>query len=179
MKREKLKQLYEVTWERDEKNGRPRRRTRYVGKRYALDLEARNRLRPPLAAAAALGVAAFLAGGLINSQGSHCLWVLPFYALCALPLFYFALAVARIARLKAEIDEIALEESLGSARRSAGGLAALGALWTAADAVFLLGTGPAPLGQELLFLACGAACAAAGGLALRLLRGLTPREIPR
>ena len=90
MKREKYKQLFEVTWEKNEKTGKPRRVARYVGKRYAVDLAQRNRLRPWLLGEAAVTVAAFLAGGLINSMGSHCPWVMPFYGLfhSANTLFY-------------------------------------------------------------------------------------------
>ena len=100
MKREKYKQLFEVTWEKNEKTGKPRRVARYVGKRYAVDPAQRNRLRPWLLGEAAVAVAAFLAGGLINSMGSHCPWVMPFYGLSILPILYFTLAAVRVARLK-------------------------------------------------------------------------------
>ena len=136
MKREKYKQLFEVTWEKNEKTGKPRRVARYVGKRYAVDLAQRNRLRPWLLGEAAVAVAAFLAGGLINSMGSHCPWVMPFYGLSILPMLYFTLAAVRVARLKPVVDEIALDGSVLSARRCAAGMLVLGGLWTAADAVF-------------------------------------------
>ena len=136
MKREKYKQLFEVTWEKNEKTGKPRRVARYVGKRYAVDLAQRNRLRPWLLGEAAVTVAAFLAGGLINSMGSHCPWVMPFYGLSILPILYFTLAAVRVARLKPVVDEIALDGSVFSARRCAAGMLVLGGLWTAADVVF-------------------------------------------
>lgn len=180
MKREKYKQLFEVTWEKNEKTGKPRRVARYVGKRYAVDPAQRNRLRPWLLGEAAVAVAAFLAGGLINSMGSHCPWVMPFYGLSILPILYFTLAAVRVARLKPVVDEIALDGSVFSARRCAAGMLVLGGLWTAADAVFLLYYGSAgQLGRELAFLAGGLAIAVAGGLVLRQLKALQPQEIPQ
>lgn len=180
MRREKFNKLFDVTWEKDEKTGKPKRKARYTGKYYAVDRAERNRARPWLLGAAGVAAAAFLAGGLINNLGSHCVWVMPFYALSILPVIYFTLAAVRIARLRAVIDEIALDDSVHSARRSAVGLTALGGLWTLTEIVFLVYYGPmGQLGRELGFLACGLACAGAGALALRRLKDLPVREIPR
>lgn len=180
MKRDKFNKLYEVTWERNEKTGKPKRVARYIGKYYAVDRTQRDRLRPWMLAEAAVAEAAFLAGGLINTLGSHCMWVFPFYALSILPTIYFTIASIRIFRLKPVVDEIALDGSVLSARRCAAGMLILGGLWTAADVVFLLYYGSAgQLGRELAFLAGGLAIAVAGGLALRQLKALQPQEIPQ
>ena len=180
MKRDKFNKLYEVTWEKNEKTGKPKRVARYIGKYYAVDLAQRDRLRPWMLGEAAVAEAAFLAGGLINTLGSHCMWVCPFYALSILPTIYFTIASIRIFRLKPVVDEIALDGSVLSARRCAAGLAILGGLWTVADMIFLLSYGSAgQLGRELAFLACGLASTAAGGLALRQLKGFAVQEVSR
>lgn len=180
MKREQYNKLFDITWETDEKTGKPKRVARYIGKHYAVDLAERDRARPWLLGAAAVAVAAFLTGGLVNNLGSHCVWVLPFYVLSILPTIYFTLAAVRIARLKAVIDEIVLDGSVLSAQRNAVGLTALGGLWAAADIVFLLYYGFAgEMGRELAFLACGLACAGAGIVSLRRLKIFQVREIPQ
>lgn len=180
MKRDKFNKLYEVTWEKNEKTGKPKRVARYIGKYYAVDLAQRDRLRPWMLGEAAVAEAAFLAGGLINTLGSHCMWVFPFYALSILPTIYFTIAAIRIFRLKPVVDEIAMDGSVLSARRCAAGLAILGGLWTVADMIFLFSYGSVgQLGRELVFLACGLASAAAGGLALRQLKGFAVQEVFR
>lgn len=180
MRRDKFNKLYEVTWEKNEKTGKPKRVAHYIGKYYAVDLAQRDRLRPWMLGEAAVAEAAFLAGGLINNLGSHCMWVFPFYVLSILPTIYFTIASIRISRLKPVVDEVALDGSVLSAQRCAAGLAALGGLWTVADIIFLFSYGPAgQLGRELAFLACGLASAAVGVLALRQLKALTVQEVSR
>lgn len=80
-------------------------------------------------------------------------------------------------RAGSELTEIDLTDGLRSGRRSAVGLTALGALWTAGCAVFLL-TGGAPFNwAEAAFLVGGAAVALCGAFIGRLLRSLHPEEL--
>ncbi|MFR3923267.1 MAG: hypothetical protein ACLTYN_16265 [Dysosmobacter welbionis] len=102
MKREKYKQLFGSG--RKTKKPQAQALARYVGKRYAVDPAQRNWLRPWL-----LGRPRWpwrhSGRGLINSMGSHCPWVMPFYGLSILPIL--SLAAVRVARLKPVVDEIA------------------------------------------------------------------------
>ena len=100
MKREKFNKLFEMGWEENPKNGKPKRVARYIGKYYRVELAARDRGRPWLIAEGVAALALFQVGGLVNNLGSHCAWVVPFYAVTALPVFYFLLGVGRLCNLR-------------------------------------------------------------------------------
>ena len=72
MKREKFNKLFEMGWEENPKNGKPKRVARYIGKYYRVELAARDRARPWLIAEGVAALALFLVGGLVNNLGSHC-----------------------------------------------------------------------------------------------------------
>lgn len=177
LRRSEWMKLHETVTATDPQTGRTKKTLRYIGKRYRLDaLEARRTL-VRAAVLTALALAAFLLPGLTRARASQCVYVLPPYMLCALPLFYLLMALARLARAGSELTEIDLTDGLRSGRRSAVGLTALGALWTAGCAVFLL-TGGAPFNwAEAAFLVGGAAVALCGAFIGRLLRSLHPEEL--
>ena len=158
MKREKFNKLFEMGWEENPKNGKPKRVARYIGKYYRVELAARDRARPWLIAEGMAALALFLVGGLVNNLGSHCAWVVPFYAVTVLPVFYFLLGVGRLCRGKERITQMDLEDGIQRGQRSALSLTVLGALWVLSDLVFLIARGAGgQLGRELIFMLCGAA----------------------
>ena len=126
---------------------------------------------------AALLLALFLVGGLVNNLGSHCAWVVPFYAVTVLPVFYFLLGVGRLCRGKERITQMDLEDGIQRGQRSALSLTVLGALWVLSDLVFLIARGAGgQLGRELIFMLCGAATAGIGVLAGKQLKGIGVTE---
>ena len=162
MNRRDMRRLYEIRQEVDPRTGKDVRVAHYIGKYFTIDAARKRRMLPLLWAAWALALAAFLTGGCTVNYGSRCPWVLPGYVCCMLPLFYLAIALWKITRMGAVIDEVQKIDGLDSALHSGVGLAALGAWWTIGDAVFLaIGAYPA-LGMELAFLACGVITALAG-----------------
>ena len=177
MKREKFNKLFEMGWEENPKNGKPKRVARYIGKYYRVELAARDRARPWLIAEGVAALALFLVGGLVNNLGSHCAWVVPFYAVTMLPVFYFLLGVGRLCRSKERITQMDLEDGIQRGQRSALGLTVLGALWVLSDLVFLIARGAGgQLGRELIFMLCGAATAGIGVLAGKQLKGIGVTE---
>ena len=177
MKREKFNKLFEMGWEENPKNGKPKRVARYIGKYYRVELAARDRARPWLIAEGVAALALFQVGGLVNNLGSHCAWVVPFYAVTALPVFYFLLGVGRLCRGKERITQMDLEDGIQRGQRSALSLTVLGALWVLSDLVFLIARGAGgQLGRELIFMLCGAATAGIGVLAGKQLKGIGVTE---
>lgn len=119
MKREKYKQLFEVTWEKNEKTGKPGAWPATSASATPWTWRSGTGLRPWLLGEGRGGRGGIPGRRLINSMGSHCPWVMPFYGLSILPILYFTLAAVRVARLKPVVDEIALDGSVLSARRCA------------------------------------------------------------
>ena len=176
MKREAWRRLHEVRIEPHPRTGKPRQVTHYIGRYYAVDTAARDRLRPWMLLEAVGAAALFLTGGLVNSLGSHSLWVLPFYALTLLPLMYLGLSLSRVARVGEQATEVDVAEGFQSLEHSALGLAVLGGLWAAAEGIFMLRAAAAvSWWRELLFLGCGLGCLAAGLLLYRQVRRIAPQ----
>ena len=176
MRQREMAKLYEVRMEIDPKTGKDVRVAYYKGKYFTVDAARKRRVTPVLWAAWALALAAFLTGGCTVNFGSRCPWVLPCYVCCMLPLFYLAMALWKVTRMGEVIDEVQKADGLASALHAGAGLAVLGALWVAGDAVFLFTGTYLSLGMELLFLLCGAVTAAAGCVTAALMKGLPAAE---
>lgn len=178
MRRKELMKLYTVDNRVDPITGRDKKVARYTGKRYRVDMAAKRRLLPVLWATVALILAAFVAGGLLNNPGSRCMWVLPFYMFCMLPLCYGLMAAVRLTRMKEIITEVDMADGVRSMGNSALGLTILGALWAATDVVFLiLGGGGQSVAREIVFLLCGMVTAGSAFALRRALDAATPEEI--
>lgn len=180
MKREKYKQLFEVTWEKNEKPASPGAWPATSASATPWTRLQRNPA-PALAAGGGRGGRGGIPGRRAHQQHGQPLSVgdALLRAVHSANTLFYPGSGAR-GRLKPVVDEIALDGSVFSARRCAAGMLVLGGLWTAADAVFLLYYGPAgQLGRELAFLAGGLAIAVAGGLALRQVKALQPQKIPQ
>ncbi len=177
LRRDEWMKLHETVTTTDPKTGRTKKTMRYIGKRYALDARQARRAVVHASAWTSLALVAFLLPGLTQAQAGQCAYVLAPYMLCALPLLYLLMALVRLARAGSVLTEIDLLDGLRSGKRSAVGLAALGALWTAGCAVFLL-TGGAPMNwAEGAFFAGGAAVALCGVAIRRRLTALRPEEL--
>lgn len=177
LRRDEWMKLHETVTVTDPKTGRTKKTTRYIGKRYALDAQEARRAVVHASAWTALALVAFLLPGLTQAQTGRCAYVLAPYMLCALPLLYLLMALVRLARAGSVLTEIDLADGLRSGKRSAVGLAALGALWTLGCAAFLL-TGGAPLSwAEGAFLVGGAVVALCGVAIRRRLTVLRPEEL--
>ena len=176
MNRRDLRKLYDVRMEIDPKTGKDVKRAYYIGKYYALDVAEKKRVTPLLWALWAAMAAAFLTGGCTVNMASRCVWVMPFYVSCLLPLFYLGTALWRMRGLKETIDQVQKADVLDSAAHAGLGLAVLGGLWTAGDVVFLLVSSWVSLGMELLFLLCAVITAAGGFATQRVMKRLDVRE---
>ena len=179
MRRKELLKLYEMVKEADPKTGKERTEARYKGKYYRVDGAQRRTAVRKLWLCFGVSVALFLLAGLVPSWSSLCGYVAPWYMLCLLPMLYLLMGTVRMTRMSECLTEVDMHDGLGYVKNASIGLAALGAAWTVADAVFLIASGlPAPWWQEVLFLVCGAGSAAAGWLAWRIVNGLRAEEIP-
>ena len=163
MNRKNLRKLYVLEKKTDPLTGREKKVARYVGPTYELDVESRNAVRVTLICLTLAAAALFVAGGMVNNPGSRSFFVMPFWCLTLLPVFYLAMAVFHIARMKSELDEVDRVDGLESAQNSAMGLTVLGAIWCVADIVFLcMGGAAGYVTRELIFLVCGAAMCGIG-----------------
>lgn len=176
MNRRDLRRLYDVRMEIDPKTGKDVKRAYYIGKYLSIDVAEKRRITPLLWAVWAAMAIAFLMGGCTVNMASRCVWIMPFYISCLLPLFYMATALWRLRGLKETIDEVQKSEILDSISHAGLGLAALGGLWAAGDVVFLLVSSWVNLGMELLFLLCALVTLAGGLMTVRLMKRLPARD---
>ena len=176
MNRRDLRRLYDVREEIDPKTGKDVKRAYYIGKYLTIDVAEKRRITPLLWAVWAMMAAAFLIGGCTVNMASRCVWIMPFYISCLLPLFYMVTALWRLRGLGETIDEAQKIDVLDSLTHACQGLAVLGGLWLAGDVVFLFVSSWVSLGMELLFLLCAAATLAGGVAATRLMKMIGVRE---
>lgn len=163
MRKDEWLKLFETTRETDEKTGKPRTVSRYIGPWYTLEAAKKNKCVLLLWIGLVLAAAAFLTAGLIPTWATLCVYVTPWYILCLLPLFYLLMGVVKITRMKEKITQVDVAEGLAYARNAALGLAVLGGAWVIADGIFLCtGKYAMTMTYELIFLACGAATALLG-----------------
>ena len=163
MRKDEWLKLYRTEQEPDEKTGKIKSVTRYIGPWYTVEKKTAKRAAICLWAGLVLSLGAFLTAGLIPTWASMCAYVAPWYILCLLPLFYLAMSTVKITRMKEQITEPQRAEGPLSARRSSLGLALLGGAWTLADVIFLLsGSYVMTMTSELIFLSCGVITTAAG-----------------
>lgn len=176
MNRKDLRRLYDVREEIDPRTGKDVKRAYYIGKYLSIDVAEKRRITPLLWAVWAAMAIAFLMGGCTVNMASRCVWIMPFYISCLLPLFYMATALWRLRGLKETIDEVQKSEILDSISQAGLGLAVLGGLWAAGDVVFLLVSSWVSLGMELLFLLCALVTLAGGLITVRLMKRLPARD---
>ena len=176
MRRKELNKLFETEYRVDPATGKEKRAARYVGPWYTLKKKPRRACALKGGIAWVLGVAAFITAGVIPTWAGLCSYVVPWYILCMLPLFYLALGIVKLMRLKGEFTQMDREESLGYVQTSGLGLAVLGGAWSLTTAIFLLlSRQEMTLPQELIFLACGLVTAA-GGLLVHFAAKAVPVE---
>lgn len=179
MRKDEWLKLYTTDYEVDEKTGKKKAVSRYIGPWYSLDAAQRRKCALGLWIGLVLGVAAFLTAGLIPTWASMTMYVTPWYICCMLPLFYLLLGTVKITRMKEKITEVDKAEGLGYARYASMGLAVLGGAWLIADGIFLLtGNVTMTMTYELIFLSCGAVTAVLGLLMYLRVRKLTPVKLP-
>jgi hypothetical protein len=152
---------------------------RYVGSKFRVDLpkkRARGR-KTLLAALWALSAAAFALGGASNGDAARTLWALLPLMCCLMPVFYFALGLAKWLYTKEDLTRKGLDESINRMKHSAVGLVICAGLALAGGIGVCALRGA--LEGELSFLA--AALALLGiGIAERIALVRTPiLEIPR
>ncbi len=163
MRRKEMLKLFETEYKVDPATGREKRVSRYIGPWYTMEKKQRLACAIKGGIAWALGVAAFITAGVLPTWAGLCNYVVPWLILCLLPLFYLALGVVKLARLKEPFSELDKAESLGYVSASGLGLAVLGGLWSLTTVIFLLVTQHTmTMANELIFLGCGLATAALG-----------------
>lgn len=177
MKRKQYRALFDMRVRTDPDTGRDSRVAVYTGPYYQIDFP--GGAKRALAALWLVCPVLFLAAGLLNTSGSRCFYVLPFYLLLPFPLLYWGMAVFRVLRIPGRATAVDRDEGIERVRRSSGGAAALSALHTAGELVLLvLGGAGERLGAELAGTACILAVGAFGVLTHRVLNALNVTELP-
>lgn len=178
MRRKEMLKLFETEYKVDPATGREKRVSRYIGPWYTMEKKQRLACAIKGGIAWALGVAAFITAGVLPTWVGLCNYVVPWLILCLLPLFYLALGVVKLARLKEPFTELDKAESLGYVSASGLGLAVLGGLWSLTTVIFLLVTQHTmTMANELIFLGCGLATAALGLCMWLMMKRLPADEI--
>lgn len=178
LRRKQYVALYRESVSTDPYTGKQKRVNVYVGPWYemSVDAEQKRRLCALLLVLCALSVAVFAACGFLNTAGSRCFYVLPFYLLLPFPLFYGCYGAVRLARQKPRFTEVDRDEGLDRARTSALGAAILAALHTLGEVVLMcLGGAKVALAREIvctLGIALAGACALAAFMRLRRLEAV-------
>lgn len=176
MKRSEWMKLYTIETVTDPDTGREKRVARYTGPTYHLNAAQRRKAVRTLWICSLAALAVFLTGGLTNSRGSHCLYVLPQFALCMLPLWYLLLAAFRLTRMKDIITQVDKVDGLELGQGAATALVILGALWALGEGIFLILNGTPTLMLDLLFLLGGVITVGAGWFSRKALGTLNAEK---
>ncbi|MBQ8535807.1 MAG: hypothetical protein IJ461_00150 [Clostridia bacterium] len=149
----------------DPQTGKTKRKTIYVGDYYTLGLDeqGRKKLSRNMAIMWFPAVAAFIAGGMMNTSSSHCLWVSPFYMLQVVPLVYWLVGWLSCLKMPEKLTELQKRENILSLKNSGLGLGVLGGLAIIGDCIlgftqgWLQGPGPEALFMALCLISatCG------------------------
>lgn len=181
MKRKLYRALYETKTVIDSDTGKDRKQARYIGPYFLMEqgLPVRRKAVCFLALAALVYIAAFLACGFLNTPGSRCFYVLPFWLFMPFPWFYWVLAIHRLYKLSDRITAIDKDESLDSIPRCAYALVILGILYALGDLLFMaLGGAGDRLWTEVAGLAMILLGSLAAWLGARCVKQLTVAELP-
>lgn len=167
MKRSEIIKLYVTEYETNPKTGKRKAVSRYIGPWYTMDKSARRRSGILCLVCWVMAAAAFATAGLIPTWAGLCGYVMPWYALCLLPLFYLISGTVKLLRLKEKFTQVDLEDSQPYIVFSGLGLLGLGLAWGIATGIFLVLNRPEmTMPQEMIYLGCGCLTAVAGLIAL-------------
>jgi hypothetical protein len=179
MNRKRYKNQYETLTETDPSTGKERRVYKYTGTYYRIAAEKRlvHAAWRWILFCAGFFWLGFIAGGLVNSPGSHSIWVLPLFLFSVFPGFYAVLAVWHLFRLPEYITVTQKRNSLDSVKNSAWGIVILSVL-TSIGSVIVLSTGAASgqEAEELIFLGFSILRLLAGWGMLHRVNSLTCEE---
>lgn len=177
MRRNELRRLYTVQTQTNPDTGREERVLCYIGKHYTVDQRLIRRRRLPMLLLLLAHCALILWAGLVPAVAQRCMYVLPFFILCLLPLSYALMALYRVWRFGDVIDEVQRSEGLLSVRHSSAGLLVLSIGWLMGDIVFLiLNRQLFAIPDDLIFALCAALCTVCSAALWRLTRALDAKE---
>ncbi|MDO5144405.1 MAG: hypothetical protein Q4E72_07340 [bacterium] len=177
MRRNELRRLYTVQTQTNPDTGREERVLCYIGKHYTVDRRLIRRRRLPMLLLLLAHCALILWAGLVPAVAQRCMYVLPFFILCLLPLSYALMALYRVWRFGDVIDEVQRSEGLLSVRHSSAGLLVLSIGWLMGDIVFLiLNRQLFAIPDDLIFALCAALCTVCSAALWRLTRALDAKE---
>ncbi len=166
MKKQLYRKLFEIRTVTDPVTGKPKREAVYIGPYYRYQgLPATlGRMKTYLVPGAVVFTGVFIGYLFTDLPSTRYYLTLPFALAQLLPLFYWVLAVVRVLRMPERFTQWQRDAGPLSYIRCAYGLAALGLLFAAGEAVLIATGGAGARWPEEA--AWGAGMAAAAGLAL-------------